>query len=263
MLDLRDPKRPRVLGAVAQDPLGTHTLSVYPGKDLIYASPATGVDDTTGAPEYIIDASNPRAPEVVATFDPGGIGCHDVSFHVSKKEQIAFCAAGKAMTQIWDVSKPTKPQVLARIVNPLITYHHTAVATPDGEFLVISDEVLNAECVGGPTGSLWIYDIRSRTLPLLVARYDVPRGPTSSEPLTYTCEAHNFDFVPGSRLLVTAWNRGGMNVLDLSDPLRPTEVGHFRRVGSAGYWSAYPYRGRIYASGAPGLDVLEISDPNT
>ncbi len=257
-IDVRNPRRPLVVGAIEQEPRGTHTLTVYPGTELVYASPATGADNTTGADEYIIDASNPRRPRLVATFDPQVIGCHDVSFRITKKEKLGFCAAGKSMTQIWDVSDPLAPRIVGRIVNPAISYHHTAVATPDGEFLVIGDEVFNAECSGGPTGSLWIYDIRNRTAPTLAGHYDVARGEMSLEPFTYTCEAHNFNFFPSSRLLVTAWDKAGMNVLDLADPANPKEVAYFMGPDSL-YWSAYAYRGRIYASGIPGLDVFRVS----
>lgn len=255
LLDVRDPRRVRLLGAV-DIPGGTHTLTVYPGKAIIYASPGGAEVPKV---ETIIDASNPKHPKVLATFDPGPrVGCHDVAFHFSADGRLAFCA-GQNATQVWDVSSPTKPKIVSEIMNPAIHFHHSVAATPDGRYLVIGDEAFGTAggaCntpVNHPTGAVWIYDIADPASPTLVSFFGLNR-----EPPLALCTAHNFNFIPGTRLLVSSWYVGGMNVVDLSDPSEPKEIAHFRAENSD-YWSAYWYDGRIYASGRAGLDVLEIS----
>ncbi|MGH2805831.1 MAG: LVIVD repeat-containing protein [Actinomycetota bacterium] len=252
LIDVRNPRRPKLLGAVGI-PGGTHTLTVYPGRALIYSSPGG-----EGDPETIIDARDPRNPKVVGRFDPGPtVGCHDVAFHFEGDNKLGFCA-GENATQVWDVSKPATPKVLSQITNPLIYFHHSVAATSDGNYLVVGDEALGT--AGGicnmsanhPTGAVWVYDISDPQTPALVSFYGLQR-----EDPALLCTAHNYNFIPGTRYLVAGWYLGGMNVLDLSDPANPVEVAHFR-TDDSDYWSAYWYDGRIYASGGAGLDVLEV-----
>ncbi|MDQ3981354.1 MAG: hypothetical protein M3271_01590, partial [Actinomycetota bacterium] len=237
LLDVGDPARIRVLGGV-EIPGGTHTVTAYPGTNLVYASP--GGYWIEGDQEVVIDASDPDEPEVVAELDSGVlVGCHDLSFHLERTAKLALCA-GEGATQIWDVSDPLAPAVLSEIDNPLITFHHSAVVSPDGKYLVIGDERWLGTSQGAcgapanhPTGALWIYDIADPRLPVLVSHFGLRRSG-----LTSACSAHDFAFVPGTRKLVAGWYEGGMNVVDLADPRNPVEVAHFRGEG-ADYWAAY------------------------
>ncbi len=249
LLDVKNPRQPKFLGSVAVPGDGTHTLTTYPGKPIIYSSPGgPGGEDA----ETIIDVSDPRKPEIAGTFDPGPqVGCHDVSFYLARKQKLAFCAGVNA-TQIWDVSDSFQPRILSRIVNPMIFLHHSVAATPDGKYLVIGDEGVGAcTAASKPTGALFVYDISEPASPLLVSYFGLPR----EDPLI--CTAHNFNFVADSRTLVSSWYRGGMNVIDLTDPAQPKELAHYRS-DTTDYWSAYWYRGRVYASGLTGLDVFEV-----
>jgi hypothetical protein len=249
LIDVRNPKQPELLGAVETANGGTHTLTVYPGKPIIYSS-----NSGAGSDESIIDASDPEHPRIVNVFDSGDrIGCHDLSFWFKGREKLAFCAGSSGGSQIWDVSEPFEPKIVSEIVNPLIFFHHSIAATPDGDFLAIGDESV-ATCTGtsAPAGAIWFYDIRDRTSPELVGYYGLGRD----APLF--CTAHNFEFVPGTRLLVSSWYGGGMSVIDATEPGQPTEVAYFQGDGTD-YWSTFWHEGRIYASGVPGLDVFEIA----
>ncbi|MDQ3958134.1 MAG: hypothetical protein M3273_07420 [Actinomycetota bacterium] len=256
LLDVRDPARIRPLGGI-EIPDGTHTLTAYPGSDLLYSSPGGYWIEEDH--ETIVDVSNPRKPKIVAEFDPGpAVGCHDVTFHFSEDRKLAACA-GESATQMWDVSDPLRPVVLGEIVNPSIHFHHLAAFTPDSTHLVIGDEAWLGDDLGmcgipqnHPTGALWVYDVTNPALPVLVSHFGLQR-----EGLSTTCTAHNFAFLPGTEKLAVAWYGGGMNVVDLADPAAPEEVAYYKAADSD-YWSAFPYRGRIYANGREGLDVLEL-----
>ncbi|MGH2754205.1 MAG: hypothetical protein ACRDLB_07190 [Actinomycetota bacterium] len=139
-----------------------------------------------------------------------------------------------------------KPVVIGRIVNsfdPLspLGGGHAGRAVPRG-----GRRGIQSLCGRFfPAGAIWIYDIRDPAVPTPVGYFGLHRErPT-------VCTAHNFNFVPGTRFLVSSWYQGGMNVLDLTDPTTLKEVAHFQGNG-VDYWSAYWYRGRIYASGIPG-----------
>jgi hypothetical protein len=262
LVDVRNPKRPKLLGSVDNLPGGTHTLTVYPGESIIYASPG-GLANGSGI-EQILDVSNPNKPKVAATYTPQRIGCHDFSFYFKGDERLGFCTGG-GETQIWDVTDPLKPVTISHIATPA-QFPHSVATTYDGKYLVIGDEaVAGNDCIGGPTGALWIYDITNRQAPLLMGYYRAPRGqvPAGSPDVDRNtwCSAHLFNFVPGTYNLVVSWYSGGMDVLDISDPTTPKEVAFYMGTGEdvTNYWSAYWYDGRIWANDrVKGLDVFTV-----
>ena len=96
------------------------------------------------------------------------------------------------------------------------------------------------------------------------SHYKLPAPQTETE----NCVAHNGSFVPvpGRDIMVQAWYQGGISVFDFTDSANPVEIAFFDRgpinadrFVMGGYWSAYWYRGYIYATEiARGLDVLEL-----
>ena len=261
LVDVRDPKKPKLLGAVNDLPGGTHTLTVYPGKSIIYASPG-GLANGQGI-EQILDVSNPAKPKVAATYTPHEIGCHELEFFFTKEEKLAVCA-GAGEAQVWDVSDPLAPATIGHIAVPA-QFPHSVAFTDDGTTMVIGDEAIAGnDCVGGPTGSLWIYDWTVRQAPLLVGHFGPQRGPLPAGSSNYNrntwCSAHLFNFIPGTHTLVGSWYAGGMNVIDLSNPTMPEEIAHYMGTDEiTNYWSAYWYDGRIWANDrVRGLDVFEV-----
>lgn len=213
--------------------------------------------------EQILDASNPNKLRVAATFAPNAAGCHDVAFHVSKKKKIAACV-GFGESQIWDVSDPLEPEVLAHIPNPFNQLNHSAAFTDDGKFMVIGDETVANECVGGPTGAQFIYDVGDPSFPVLRGFFGTSHGSQPAgwlgDPSAY-CSSHLFNFISGTHTLVSSWYGAGMTVVDWSDPADPVELAFFSGTGEdqTDYWAAYWYEGRIYASDrVNGLDVFAV-----
>lgn len=262
LIDVKDPKNPKYLGAVAVPPGGTHTLTVYPGTNYIYSSP-NGLGNPRGT-ETIVDVSNPNKPEIVGTFPNTANSCHDLTFYIGKDRKLAFCP-GSTNTEIWDVSDPVAPTVITRIVNPM-TYQHSAAVTDDGKLLVVGAEDEVSDCAGGPTGAMIAYDITNPQTPVPLGYYSIDRGnqPIGS-PVTDRdtwCTAHIFDFIPGTYTMVASWYSSGMNVLDWSDPSAPEELAYYFASGEeqANYWSAYWYDGRIWANdrGIGALDVFTV-----
>jgi hypothetical protein len=253
LVDVADPKRPRFLDQ-AEIEGGTHTLTAVPGTGLLYSSPlgsATGGDEK----ERIFDVSDPNRIRSVRTLD---FGCHDISFSLGAQD-LAFCSGGNSV-RVLDVSDPRRPQKVSEISNPLIEYHHSAVASPDQDILVVGDEALFTahECTDAeiPRGALWLYDISDPASPKEISFISPPRGPFAASPFGVpACTAHNFNFIKGSRQLVTSWTSGGTSVFDLSDAADPRETAFYSRDS----WSSYSHRGFITANGAEGLTLLRLS----
>ncbi|MDP9069674.1 MAG: hypothetical protein M3N53_15225 [Actinomycetota bacterium] len=270
LIDVSNPRKPKILGSTAgelppgTDPLGAyftgpHTITTYPGKPIIYASPG-GRQMGAEPVETIIDVSDPRRPKVVGTFD-SGIGCHDLTFDIRGDRKLAFCA-GPGETQIWDVADPIAPQLIGHIVNPLHNFHHSVAVSSDGRYAVVGTETGGNDCIGGPTGALFIYDVTNPRAPVMLGYFGAPRGPHSifvygREP-EGDCAAHLFNLIPGTLTVVSGNYWGGMSVVDFSNPVAPREVAHYR-TEDTNYWAAYWYRGRVFANGFKSFDVFDVA----
>lgn len=253
-IDVSNPKKPRVLGAIQTGK--AHTHKPYPGKSLVYMA-GGGLTPGGNAGPAIVDVSKPNKPEVVATTQTITMDCHDISFHITKDKKLMFCpgAVGTGEVQIFDVSDPLAPALVGKIYNPLIQYSHYAVASSDGNLLAIDDEAFALhECHTGnsPTGRVWIYDISNPTLPLLQSSFAPPRGGDGTVGhfvgwVPSWCLSHGLDWQPGTRNLAVTWFTGGVSVLDLRDPLSPQEFAFHQFEDSATY-SALWHKGLLYTN---------------
>jgi len=113
-----------------------------------------------------------------------------------------------------------------------------------------------------------IYDIVGGKLTRR-STYKLPAPQSEQE----NCVAHNGSIVPvpGRDIMVQAWYQGGLSIFDFTDSKQPTEIAYFDRgpidadrPTLGGFWSAYFYRGRIYATEiARGLDVFALQPSAT
>lgn len=261
-IDVRNAKKPKVVGRVEITGL-VHTLKPYPGTNLVYTSP--GGLANGGGRTHVVDVSNPKKPEIVAEFKLHQMGCHDLSFHISKDRKLAFCS-GYGETQIWDVEDPKSPSVIGHIVNPAIEFHHYAVASSDGKLLAIDDEAFAAhECVSGqtPTGRVWIYDISIPQVPVLQSSHAAQHGDSVighyAGWVPSWCLSHGLDWQPGTYNLGVTWFNGGVSVLNLDNPLLPEEVAYFKAEDSLTY-SVLWHKGYMYTNDyGRGVDGFKIS----
>jgi hypothetical protein len=284
LADVSDPENVEVLGGVglrvgaSQSGLSAHTVTVHPSGEVLYINPG-GLQNGQGI-TTIVDIRNPRAPRIAGRFAPDDIGCHDLQFLIDERGDFAFCA-GLQKVEVWDVSDPLKPSVVKTVRNPAIQFAHNAVPSPDGKLLVINDEAFAGHDCTTPAkvyGSLWIYDISDPADPKLAGRVAAPDG--GAAPVGYTgvdlvgidgrplgpnsgwtrswCAAHNYNFVPGTRILVSSWFTGGVTVEDLTDPAEPVRLAFWRASHSIAY-TAHFHEGRIYVNDLyRGMDVLEV-----
>ncbi len=269
LFDVRKPSRPKIAGSINL-PSGSqaHTLKPYPGTNYIYVNPG-GLPTNGRMVTHIVDVSNPKKPEIAATYSPTGssTGCHDFSFHLSKKRKLGFCA-GLGGFGIWDVSDPLAPSVISTIRNPLIEFNHYAVPSSDGKLLAIDDEAFAFHTCKGtptPTGRAWIYDISDPAAPRMVSSITPPRGGDATGIGTYPgwtpswCLSHGLDWQPGTHNLAVTWFTGGVSVHSLKDPAAPKELAYFQAEDSTTY-SALWHNGRLYTNDMMrGLDAFEVN----
>ncbi len=263
IVDVSDPAKPTEVAFVEIQPRGTHTLTIVGDTGYVYANPGGLGETIPRRTTTIVDIRDPAHPKVAGTFvPPDSEGCHDISVVGNR----AYCA-GSNVTLILDISDPLKPTVISSITNQLISFHHGALPSSDGDTLVISDEAYTIHACDplglNPTGAFWFYDISDESNPRL-AGWISQTGFLATGGLINTrgdwCTAHNFNMVPGKDWMVAAAYTGGTSIIDFSDPMSPSIVGWIRPAG-ASTWSSYVYRGHIYTGDLErGFDVIEMDE---
>ena len=291
ILDISNMKRIKQVAAIRTD-CGSHTHTLVPGgkgKLFVYVEsyPLTGQSGSCNAVGHrkisVIEVplSKPAKAKVVSTPDLlSTIGCHDITVDVKRKIAVGACVSE---SQVWDVSKPAEPQLLARIQNPKIQIHHSTGFTWDGKYLVLGDEFAGAEgggCVGNsqvPMGAMWFYDISDPSNPVEAGYYAPPRVFTppddADEAQRARCTTHNFNVLPtkdpDSYIAVASYYSVALSVVDFSDPTAAKEIGYYLPKESGtnpDSWSAYWYNGLIYSNdfaSKAGIRVYEMDGLST
>jgi hypothetical protein len=192
--------------------------------------------------------------------------CHDITVFPSKNIAAGACSGNGI---VMDISDPLNPKRISDVTDEGFAYWHSATFNNDGSKVVFTDEWgggTRPRCqAGDPTnwGADAFYAIEDGKL-VYRGTYKLPAPQGEKE----NCVAHNGSIVPvpGRDIFVQAWYQGGISVIDFTDATNPFEIAYFDRgpvdadqLVTAGYWSAYWYKGRIYATEiARGLDVLAL-----
>lgn len=192
--------------------------------------------------------------------------CHDITVFAAKKLAAGACSGNGI---ILDISDPFKPKRIDDVTDKGFAYWHSATFSNDGTKVLFTDEWGGGgrpRCQAGDPmnwGADAFYEIVDRKL-VYRGTYKMPAPQTDKE----NCVAHNGSIipVPGRDIFVQAWYQGGISVIDFTDPANPFEIAYFDRgpvdkdqLVTGGYWSAYWYNGRIYATEITrGLDVFAL-----
>ena len=192
--------------------------------------------------------------------------CHDITVFPAKDIAAGACSGNGI---ILDISDPLKPTRIDAVTDKGFAYWHSATFNNDGTKVLFTDEWgggSRPRCQAGDPmnwGADAIYAIEDGEL-AFKSLYKMPAPQTDTE----NCVAHNGSIipVPGRDIFVQAWYQGGISVIDFTDPENPVEIAYFDRgpvdkdqLITGGYWSAYWYDGRIYATEITrGLDVFEL-----
>lgn len=192
--------------------------------------------------------------------------CHDITVFPSKKIAAGACSGNGI---VLDIADPLKPRRIDDVSDKSFAYWHSATFNNDGTKVLFTDEWgggMRPRCQAGDPrgwGANAFYAIENGKL-VYRGHYKLPAPQGDKE----NCVAHNGSIVPvpGRDIFVQAWYQGGISVIDFTDAANPKEIAYFDRgpidkdqLVLGGYWSAYWYKGRIYATEiARGIDVFAL-----
>ena len=192
--------------------------------------------------------------------------CHDITVFPEKNLAAGACSGNGIL---FDITDPLNPRRIDAVVDPGFAYWHSATFSNEGTKVLFTDEWGGG---GRPRcraydpltwGADAIYDIVDGALEFR-GHFKMPAPQVEEE----NCVAHNGSIVPvpGRDIFVQAWYQGGISVIDFTDSANAVEIAYFDRgpidaenLIGGGFWSAYWYEGRIYATEiVRGLDVLAL-----
>ncbi len=193
--------------------------------------------------------------------------CHDITAYPEIGLAAGACSGNGILLDIRD---PANPKRLDAVNDKNYAYWHSASFSNDGKKVVFTDEWgggMAPRC-RATDPNVWganaLFNLAGNKL-TFTNYYKLPAAQGESE----NCVAHNGSLipVPGRDIKAQAWYQGGISVMDFTDPAKPLEIAYFDRgpldakiAGMGGFWSAYWYNGRIYASEmARGLDIFELT----
>jgi hypothetical protein len=192
--------------------------------------------------------------------------CHDITVFPEIGLAAGACSGNGILL---DISDPVHPTRLDAASDKNFAFWHSATFNNDGSKVIFTDEWgggTRPRCLSTDLpnwGADAIFEIVDRKL-RFAGYFKMPAPQTEQE----NCVAHNGSIVPvpGRDIMLQAWYQGGISVFDFTDAAHPVEIAFFdrgpldaTRLITGGFWSAYWFNGRIYATEiARGLDVLRL-----
>ena len=284
LYDIHDPARPRETGFYQAAGRGVHRFWVDCERRLAYISAET--EGYLKAILVVVDFKDPtNLREVSRWWLPGQWteGGEEPSWDTEKKScwhhhpvvlgDRAYLGYWDAGFVILDISDIEKPRFVSRgDYSPAYGgVFHTALPI-DRHILGRRWMIGTQESLSPPTKEgkklMWVIDITAETNPVPVATFDVPIE--NPEKVTDRFGPHqpHEDVHLRDNLAYVSWFGGGLRVVDLTNPYRPTEVGHYippcDRQRMAQTNDVYlDDRGLVYTIDRleRGLDILEYTGP--
>ena len=279
VISIANPAAPRSIGFV-HVPQRVHNVTWHPGGRYAYTSDSGLTPYTSPLPGgqlQIVDLLDPANPVHVGSYTLLGnrMSTHDITFNASGTR--AYVAALTA-TYILDTTNPAAPREIARIEDPTINISHGADPTPDGRYLLVTDE--QAGAIGNGVcnvGGVHVYDLLVEAAPVKVGFYAL--DPTNSATATLNsgnliCTAHVLDYAANGATWTNANYAAGVRVVSATQLIgRPTELAYFT-ASNANTWSAKTYKDPQYVFAndltrgfdvfkwVPGLGTVNTLSPN-
>ena len=213
ILDFSDPRDPTYLSRL-QYTRGSHNHTVHPGGRYVYLSDSD-LNNAGLGNVPIWDIADPANPVLVTEFKHLVHSPHDITFNADGSR--AYAAAVSA-TYILNTEDPRSPVLVATIANEGISIAHQSDPTPDGNYLLVSDELGGGAAGVSPGGPVHVYDIRNEATPVKI-------GIIENNCVQQTCHsaaevpvstAHMFRINPDGWTMAIAWYKDGIFVVDYS-----------------------------------------------
>ena len=252
--DVSDPADPVRVGQPHET--GYHIHNCYLAEDLLYVV-ANREDEN---PLVVFDVSDDEPTEIgrwsLLEHEPGWADVywrarylHDVYVH----EGVAYLAHWNAGTYLLDVSEPTDPEYLSRVMETSLEEQrdladedaqlglpgndHYSAVDENGDLLAVGREAWETGGAepDGP-GGIDLYDVSDPSAPERLASIDAPEADDESYDGGEWTTAHNFELRDGR--LYSSWYQGGVTVHDVTDPAAPEALATWRDPDVAGFWTA-------------------------
>lgn len=203
--------------------------------------------ETCGGALHMIDIRDPKRPAFAGCYADPNTGMaktgytHDAQCVVYKGpderyrgREICFNASETALG-IADVTDKAAPRAISWASYPNVAYAHQGWLSEDHRYFYLDDE--GDEIAGTvPRTRTIVWDVADLEDPVVVAEY-----------LGETAASDHNQYVKGHYVYQSNYV-AGLRILDVSDPVKPVEVGFFDTVpfgenvpGFAGTWSNYPF----------------------
>ena len=239
---------PTIFEATAiYDPIySAHNIIINEESGFAYIVAASGGGETCGGGYHMVDIHDPKNPTFAGCFsDPsagaGGNHIHDAQCVIyngpdedHRGSEICF-GANASVFSIADVTDKENPKTVSALDYPNVAYVHQGWLTDDQRYFYINDEADEVSGLVDATRTL-IWDVSDLDDPVFVKAY------------LGTTQASDHNFYVKDNLMYQSNYVSGLQILDITDPLNPKEVGHFDTMpwgenapGFAGSWSNYPY----------------------
>ena len=218
----------------------SHNIAINEASGFAYAVGNSDGGTTCGGHPHMIEIRDPDDPKFVGCYVIQSQGTHDtqcVIYHGPDADyagrELCF-SSSSSLLDIGDVTDKRNPTSIATATYPSLAYSHQGWLSEDHRYFYLNDEL--DEMGGTPRTRTLIFDVTDLDDPVLAGEY---MGETAATD-------HNL-YVRGKYLYESNYV-AGLRILDISDPVRPIEVGYFDTVpsspnvpGFAGSWSNYPY----------------------
>ena len=281
LFDVGDPRRPREIayhrmGGLSTGGTGVHRFQMDCERRLIYASGSA--DGFEGNFVLIIDISAPARPrEIGRWWVPGqhvAAGEKSARSGTAHRTHHPLRLGDRLYVSLWydgfailDISDPARPRLVSHVADRPESGAPTHTALPVGHrilgrnWLVVFDEEMGG---GDPPAFMRIYDITDERRPALAATFHVPPDPSGKTGGRFGAHQPH-EFVGTDNLVYAAWFSGGLRVIDISNPYKPKEAGHYIPPPGRGARFAesndvfVDKRGLIYLiDRVNGLDILRL-----
>jgi hypothetical protein len=237
--DISDKSKPRLLAYQRTHGFGVHRFDM----DERYAYISTEMPGYIGNILVIFDLANPEKPEEVSRWwmpgqhlaggeVPTWEGYGQRLHHALRVGDELWASVWHAGFRVIDVSDISNPRTRAAhsyhpwVVEPTHTVLPVTPKLGGRRVAVVCDEEHDHRH-GQPHAGLWIFDITDLDAIKPISTFHVSEmdSPWSRAPGRFGM--HQFRERMDDHLVYCAWFSGGLRIVDISDPTRPTESGFY------------------------------------
>ena len=284
IFNVADAENPREISFFATGGNGVHRFD-FDGR---YAYLSTRMEGYKGNIVQIVDVEDPAKPEEISRWwlpgqwiaggeEPGWgdqrYECHH-PLRFGDRLYVSYCMAGMVILDIGDIAKP---RMISRYnYHPPFFKTHTVARMPHRlggrDVAVVVDEQPPRPRPGDVPAFMWVFDVTDEANPQPLSAYSMSEDDTPWKMgdlgTAARFGAHQCHERMTGSLVYVVWFRGGLRIVDIADPVRPNEVGHFIPTPGPGEKTVQSNdvcvdeNGLIYLMDRlNGLDILEYTGP--